>query len=459
MCGAAVAVAAAAGALWLTRSGGGNGDGAPGGPLRVLFTGETLGELEPCNCSGQMAGGLPLRAGYLAAQTGPYWLFDVGCVGTGARAFEQVRLAAALRGMALMGYDAVNVGQTELWLGAADLRETMKLGVPLVSLNVTDEAGAPFAFSHRIVEKGGRRVLVTGLVDDDYRPGPGLRVDDPREALGRALPGWMGGAEAIVVLADLPEPQVRDLAEQFPEIALILFRGRGDSLAPERVNRTIIASVYGHARYIGDLSLSTGADGRRLAAGQAVLLDDYAQSSEAVTAATIGWYKQAVRGRRFDPAEDRPGSDAVHVVHPPPGNGYAGSGACQACHSTIHQRWSVGPHAHAMKSLARAGYEWSPECVVCHVTGYGARQGGFVSVADTPAMAEVGCEACHGPALAHASDSTASLRPVSAQTCLTCHEARRDPSFEYESDWRKAGHGKSPQAEDAPPTELGRTPS
>ncbi len=85
----AAAVAAAAVAMVvLSRSG---GRPTKGSRLRVLFSGETQGELEPCNCSEKMAGGLPARGGYIARQSGEFLLLDTGCVGKGAREFEVLR--------------------------------------------------------------------------------------------------------------------------------------------------------------------------------------------------------------------------------------------------------------------------------------------------------------------------------------------------------------------------------
>jgi len=135
------------------------------GPLTVLFTGEILGEMEPCKCSGEGAGGLPALGGFLAQRPGERLLVDVGCQGRGARDFEVLRLQAVLRGMAVMGYDAANVGEHEVWLGAEGLRAQLGLGVPLVSANVSDTRGEPVVERSLIVEKTGWRIAVPGLAD------------------------------------------------------------------------------------------------------------------------------------------------------------------------------------------------------------------------------------------------------------------------------------------------------
>ncbi len=405
---------------------GGERDGSADA-VRVLFTGETMGELEPCQCAGVMAGGLPVRGAYVGQQARPFLLLDVGCVGAGARRFEVLRTLAALRAMKAMGYDAANVGETELWLGGEGLRELAEVGVPLVSANVTTEDGSPAVTTHLFLDRGA----VTGVADHEHdNVGAGLRLQPPREALARLLPALREKADTIIVLADLNEAQVRALAEEFPEITLILFRGRGDSLPPQRVNRTVIASIYGESRYIGDLTLSRDA-ALPEATGKAVLLEQTLGADERVIAAGINWYKDAVRGQTFDLGENKPGWDHLHRIEPEPGNGYVGSEACKSCHAHQYERWSGFAHAHAMESLQQAGYDWSPECVVCHVVGYGADEG-YVSAAQTPQFANVGCESCHGPGRILLNGHCKGLaRRGDVNTCLQCHDGKHHPDFDF----------------------------
>jgi hypothetical protein len=419
------------------------GDGRPrrGSRLRVLFSGETFGELEPCNCSGKMAGGLPVRGGYIEAQKGRFLLLDTGCIGNGARGFEVLRTEAALRGMAAMGYDAANVGEHELWLGRERLLELGKLGVPFVSANVHNDDGTPAVQPYLIVRRSGLRIAVTGVVEAGLAEvGAGLEVDAPREVLGRLIPELHERAGVIIVLADLELPAVRDLANDFPEITAILFRGRDDSHAPELVNRTIIASVYGEARYLADIRLEWTSPHAVGATGEAVLLDERFAFSERITEACTDWYKNAVRHATFDLAQPGPGWERIAANAPEGGNRYVGSTVCRACHEEQYDKWRANPHAGAMESLQTVGYDFSPECVVCHSVGYAASDG-YVSMATTPELGNVGCEACHGRGkfmLEHHHQGVAHTRGET--TCLQCHTPKRDPFFNFETDWAIIQH-------------------
>lgn len=410
-------------------------------PLRILFTGETLGELEPCDCAAQMAGGLPARAGYINQQSKPYLLLDTGCIGRGAREFERLRATATLHAMKQMGYHAVNIGQHELWLSPDELREYHAIGVPLVSANVTNADFTPITTTHTLIESAGRRIAVTGVVDhNESQIHPALRVEPPDQAISRLLTTLPDDIDTLVLLADLTEQGARDLAQRFPEIDVILFRGRGDSLEPTRVNRTIIASVYGESRYIADLTLTQTPDQGPVAQGTAVLLDAQYPGDPKVVSASIDWYKKQIDGRTFDLAENRPGSPLIAPRNAEPGNGYVGSDACIKCHDAIHQNWQSQRHATAIQSLQRSGYDYSPECVVCHVVAYGANDG-YISIERTPRLANVGCETCHGPGEALLNgDCKTIARRSNESDCRQCHYGKHDPDFAFAKDWTIIEH-------------------
>jgi len=119
---------------------------------------------------------------------------------------------------------------------------------------------------------------------------------------------------------------------------------------------------------------------------------------------------------------------------------FAGSTRCQQCHANTHFDWSATLHASALESLEAIGQGTNPNCVVCHVVGFG-EEGGFVDRATTNDLAGVGCEACHGPAADHANNvNDEDLRPVvgvSADVCGQCHTGSHHPNFE---EWSESGH-------------------
>ncbi len=131
--------------------------------------------------------------------------------------------------------------------------------------------------------------------------------------------------------------------------------------------------------------------------------------------------------------------------------GYAGPAACGECHADQFESWGETRMAQAFEVL-RAGakvdekklakldptrdYTRDTKCLPCHTTGYG-KIGGFVSFEETPQMAGVTCEACHGPGGMYAGDrsitghevltvtggagSEGVIYPPDERVCKKCH--------------------------------------
>ncbi len=90
---------------------------------------------------------------------------------------------------------------------------------------------------------------------------------------------------------------------------------------------------------------------------------------------------------------------------------YVGIDNCKLCHLPHFESWADTKMSKAFELLKpgirteakrKAGldpeqdFTNNPECVRCHVTGFG-QPGGFISMEQTPEMASIQCEACHGP--------------------------------------------------------------
>ena len=89
---------------------------------------------------------------------------------------------------------------------------------------------------------------------------------------------------------------------------------------------------------------------------------------------------------------------------------YNGAKKCKACHMKQYKAWEETSMATSFENLkqgvkvaekAAAGledkdYTHDKDCLPCHTTGYG-KPGGFVSIEETPKLANVQCEECHGP--------------------------------------------------------------
>jgi hypothetical protein len=90
---------------------------------------------------------------------------------------------------------------------------------------------------------------------------------------------------------------------------------------------------------------------------------------------------------------------------------YVGAKKCKMCHIKQYKSWEKTTMADSFENLKpgvkaeakkKAGidpdkdYTADESCLKCHTTGYG-KPGGFVSIEETPKLAGVQCEGCHGP--------------------------------------------------------------
>ena len=129
---------------------------------------------------------------------------------------------------------------------------------------------------------------------------------------------------------------------------------------------------------------------------------------------------------------------------------YVGSSKCMGCHFDAYRTWQASKHGHAFRTLeeAEAGdrYGWPvtyyPDCVSCHVVGYG-EVSGFVSPEATPDLRGVGCEECHGPGQKHVTDPMKfRMGAVAEGKCTECHDFEQSPGFDYAERWKLIEHGK-----------------
>lgn len=125
------------------------------------------------------------------------------------------------------------------------------------------------------------------------------------------------------------------------------------------------------------------------------------------------------------------------VAETPPDAQYIGSKACADCHAEQYDRFmEYSKKAHSWHSIEIMSSNLTDDdlktCYECHTTGYG-KPGGFVSKEETPDLAHVGCETCHGPGSVHAEygdPANITLEPT-MDRCLSCHNEERVEAFNF----------------------------
>jgi len=82
---------------------------------------------------------------------------------------------------------------------------------------------------------------------------------------------------------------------------------------------------------------------------------------------------------------------------------------------------------------------FDPECLACHVTGWGSNEG-FISEVDTPNLKNVQCEVCHGSRLDHVNGLEQKITIDAKKACEHCHVKNHSPNFNFSKYWEKIKH-------------------
>ncbi|NNL67563.1 MAG: redoxin domain-containing protein [Myxococcales bacterium] len=117
--------------------------------------------------------------------------------------------------------------------------------------------------------------------------------------------------------------------------------------------------------------------------------------------------------------------------------GYSGNQFCGVCHQDEATTWQFTKHAYAFDTLVKHGEARNPECVSCHVVGFG-QDGGFDLEKPSRHLEAVGCETCHGRGGPHLSPEFA--KDGYPSTCVTCHDEKHSLGFDYATFHPKISH-------------------
>ncbi len=216
------------------------------------------------------------------------FLFDSGDIFTGALAkLTDGRLAFEL--MITMGYDAMAIGNHEFEYGHKIFEwEKNRAPFPVLGANFFyKDTDHPYAQAHTVLERGGIRIGVVGIMGQDAATAiipsyiAPLDVTEPAEAVRKSVAELRDEVDLMVLLTHQGKtaPMQTD-AETDPrlqrdidaDIALagavegidVLFAGHADAGTPRPVvhsrTGTLIMQTYGQATHLGYLQLRLNGD-------------------------------------------------------------------------------------------------------------------------------------------------------------------------------------------------------
>lgn len=375
--------------------------------LNVFFTGNSLGKLKPCGCSGGQLGGLERRPAVLnSVPMEKRLLIDTGSLVETDGEQDLIKFNIIVEALGLLDYDLVNLTEHDLEIAE--------------NLGLVDNAAVTFISPYGIGDEEAIGFQNRYLLNNEYVTVSVLTFDVDKSPAEQIKTGFVPAEEGdktinILIVSRCDEEVVSSIASLGIVDCIVCpsdAEEPGVIGSPNR--RPLVFSVGRYGRYICSLKIEKARVRDRFKFKFAkIRVDEYLEPDAALTDLYKG-YQQIVRDRNLVEA---------HPRYPlPNGLKYVGSQACKECHESAYEKWHETGHAHAYKTLVDVGSEFDPECVVCHVVGMDY-EGGFISAEQTGNLKNVDCENCHGPGSKHVESlgevEFVDLEPKSA--CIDCH--------------------------------------
>jgi hypothetical protein len=468
---------------------GSSADTAPRPALIVLYTSDLRGHYAAWGTGAAARGGLARRATLVdqarlqadaIVQVDAGNLLPVAADGgeVADPAALSLRARMVLAAYRRMGVDAVIPGERELSLGLAGLKGLLtETKTHMLAANVAAADGQRLFDGDRLIEIGGHRVGVLGLVDLSGAAaaslaGWGFAVSDAAQAARASAAALRGrGAQLLiaVVHADRGAARAQEIlkaAGLFGGAADVdaLVVGGGEPSQPSPPTLPAAATEVSRPAILqaGSLGATLGRLDVRWPAGGAPrmetrLVEVGGNIPEQWGVALIGRVVTTHivdNGRLANEfpagATDQQRREGFEKWD------YGSTEACAACHQREAEQWATTDHAHALETLKAKGHDRDPGCLGCHLTGFLGPGGTRNLKTATTFFANVGCESCHGPSVDHVRSETKHVgtsRKVAEVVCLGCHTPDQNLGpFDYAAalkDVLGPGHGM-PDAKPGP---------
>jgi predicted CXXCH cytochrome family protein len=391
----------------------------------LILYGDLRGYLSPCGCTSPMSGGLK-RAATVVRQLqhnkGAVLAMPGSFVGSSSRQ-DELKFDAVSESARSLKAGAAGFAANDAGLGAGAMFQADQLSDHrFVASDLTNSPANPLRAE---AVQGG--FLFGSLSASPQMLGAAVGVDPTplAEAMSRLTTAASNQKLILVVLYDGNEEQARALAKSYPQIRAITYSSEGSPpLQPLKEGGTVLLTSGSHGKALVTVSFE---DDRVDGYSVTDLGPDV--SNDPDVSRIYQRYLERVASENL--LGELPRSKTAR---------FAGSASCASCHSVAYHTWATSAHRMSLHDLDSQHHGRDPDCVGCHVVGLASTYG-FRSELKTPQLANVGCESCHGPALAHAqSPLKVRLPKLNAQVCLSCHRPDNSPKFDFSLYWKKIKH-------------------
>jgi hypothetical protein len=427
--------------------------------ISVFLTGNELGALKPCGCSGGQLGGLDRRpAVFNTVPAQRRMIVDTGLFVESDGEQDLIKFDILVRAFSLLGYDVVNLTEEDVRI-AEDLglfevigsffniitTEPLRIASPPAAgaIDETDrnshdadtpaDVNIPAKFAKKFLVRGETVAVTIAAFNPESAP---------IEQIGKLFPPESGHQTVnILILNRCTAGIIKGIAED-SNVDCLICPAESDepALLSAPGKKPLVISVGRFGKYICKLQIKPAKDKGipKLSFGTIAVTEDLDSNSSLVS--LYQDYQQLVRGANL--------LAEVPRFSLPDGLEYTGSRSCKACHEYEYEKWSTKPHAHAYETLKMVGSEVDPECVGCHVVGL-KYESGFVSEQETADLKDVGCEACHGPGSEHIKSLGDTRTAAPKMDCIDCHTPENSANYAGNAAFyfEKIIHWREPKAQ------------
>ena len=402
--------------------------------VTVFLTGNALGVLKPCGCSGGQLGGLERRpAVFNTIAAKRRMIVDTGFFVESDGEQDLIKFDMMTQALSLLDYDVVNLTKEDITMAEnLGLKEDINSFFNIITSHRLNDANLPAAFTKKFLLKDKTLAVTVAAFDVETAP---------MERIEKLFPQETGLQTINILILNRCVPEIISSIKKKPFIDCLICPAESDepALLSARNKRPLVISVGRFGKYVSRVQIIPGKDKGKAKLSFSIIPVNEDLKGEESLVELYKQYQQFVRGANL--------LANVPRFFLPDGLEYTGSRSCKGCHEYEYEKWSTKSHANAYQTLIREGSEADPECVLCHVVGL-KYEGGFVSEQQTPDLKDVGCEVCHGPGSEHIKSLGQTGTAGPKMECIDCHTPENSGNYAGNEDlyFQKIIHWREPNA-------------
>jgi hypothetical protein len=399
--------------------------------ITVFFTGNELGSMKPCGCSGGQLGGLDRRYAIFNTVTPQSRLIiDTGMLVPESTEQSLIKFNIIVQAYAQLGYDVVNLTEQDILIARQEgLLDGLSSVFNCITANKTGDTKLPEKFTKKFTLNGVAFELTVAAAENE----------DQISMLPDLFSSPAGSPSTVnILILNLADTKTIATVSKMNLVDLLITPTQSDepTFVSDANAAPIVISAGRIGKYVGKIEIIPDASTRkpRMTFTSVPVTEDIPQHQPLVE--LYRDYQKLVKDANI--IEKQPRFILPNNLE------YVGSKYCKLCHDYEYEKWMTSKqvfipglskqaspdsrHADAFATLEKVNSEYDPECVVCHVVGM-QYQTGYISPAKTPELKDVGCENCHGPGSEHLRSLGAIETSGPISTCSDCHTAEHSGEY------------------------------